>query len=131
AWLALRGVRREEDHADPVLAGVGQLHAGVGARAREELVGHLEQDARPVARAGVAALGAAVKEVVEDLEPLADDVVRLDALDMGDEADPATVLFEGRIVEALFRWKPGDTHRSAHGRNSFDPQAVTNPRSEE
>src|SRR5207244_6391560 len=79
AGLTLRGGRREEDHADPVLAGVGQLHADISARACEELVGHLEQDARPVARAGVAALGAAVKEVVEYLEPLADDVVRLDA----------------------------------------------------
>ena len=128
AWLALRGVRREEDRADPVLAGVRQLHADVGACALEELVRHLEQDARPVARAGVAALGAAVKEVVEDLECLADDVVRLDALDVGDEADPATVLFKSRIVETLFRWKPGDVHLTAHGRNSFDRQAVTNHR---
>src|SRR5437867_2134764 len=82
--------------------------------------------ARSVARAGVAALSAAMKEVVEDLERLADDVVRLDALDIGDEADPATVLFKAGIVETLFRWKPRDTHLSAHGRNSFDRQAVTN-----
>ncbi len=122
----MRGVRREGDHADPVLAGVRQLHADVGARALEELVRHLEQDASPVARAGVAALGAAMKEVVEDLERLADDVVRLDALDIGDEADPATVLFKAGIVETLFRWKPRDAHLSAHGRNSFDRQAVTN-----
>src|SRR3989449_9914239 len=101
AWLALRGVRREGDHADPVLAGVRQLHADVCARALEELVRHLEQNARPVARAGVAALGAAMKEVVEDLERLADDVVRLDALDIGDEADPATVLFKAGIVKTL------------------------------
>ena len=66
----------------------------------EELVRHLDQDAGAVAGQRIAAAGAAMHEVQEDLDALADDVVRRDALDVGDEADATRVVLELRIVES-------------------------------
>jgi hypothetical protein len=59
-----------------------------------ELVGDLDQDAGAVAHQLVGADRAAVVQVLQDLQPLLDDGVRLDALDVGDEADAAGVVLE-------------------------------------
>ena len=60
----------EEDHAHAVLAGVGEREAELGAFAREELVRNLNGDAGAVAGLRVAAAGAAVSQVDEDLDAL-------------------------------------------------------------
>ena len=39
-------------------------------------------------------------EVLEDLQPLLDDAVRLLALDVGDEADAAGIVLVARVVQA-------------------------------
>ena len=41
-------------------------------------------------------------EVAEDLETVGENLVRLLAVHVGDEADAAGIVFEPRIVEALF-----------------------------
>jgi hypothetical protein len=64
------------------------------------LVGDLDQDAGAVAHQLVGADRAAVIQVLEDLQPLLDDAVRLLALDMGDEADTAGVVLAARVVQA-------------------------------
>ena len=51
---------------------------------------------------------AAVVEVFQDLERLGNDRMAFRALDMGDKADAAGVMFVTRIIEALRRRK---THR--------------------
>ena len=79
----------------------GQREPELGALAREELVRDLDQNARPVARLRVAAAGAAVGEVDEDLDALADDLVRAFATDVGDEADAAGIVFVDGTVEPL------------------------------
>ena len=104
---------REEAGGDGVVAGGGQgdaLGAHLGGVQR---VGDLQQDAGAVARARVAAGCAAVGEVLEDLEGLADDGVRGLAAGGRDEPEPASVMLEGGVVEALATGK-------RHGR--IDPR---------
>ena len=61
----------------------------------------LNQNARAVARVDLAPARAAVLEVLEHLERLADDVVRRAALDVDDEADAAGVVLVRRIVQTF------------------------------
>ena len=79
----------------------GQREAEPRALAREELVGNLDQHAGAVAGFRVAAAGAAVRQVDEDLDALEDDVVGLLAVDVDHEADAAGVVLVARIVEPL------------------------------
>ena len=80
-----------------------QGEAQLGALAREELVRDLNQDAGAIAGFRIAAAGAAVRQVDQNLDALDDDVVRLLALDVGDEADAAGIVLLARVVQAL-RW---------------------------
>ena len=114
AFLARRSARRclrtagaacgstgQEHHADAVLAGRRQGEAQRGALAREELVRNLDQDAGAVAGFRIAAAGAAVRQVDQDLYALDDDVVRFLTLDVGDEADAAGIVLMAGIVKTL------------------------------
>ena len=69
-----------------------------------EGVRNLEEDPGAVARARIGPGGAAVAEATEDLEPLADDVVAGGGAPrptkLGDEAEAAGVVLEGRVVES-------------------------------
>ena len=89
--------------ADPVVAGRWQREPERAARVLEEAVRDLHEDARSVAGARVGAGGAAVQQVVEDLDAALDDGVRGSAADVADETDPARVLLVARVVEALRR----------------------------
>ena len=96
---AARRVLREEAHRHRVVAERRQreaAHAAIGGRV--ELVRNLQQDAGAVAGARIAAGGAAMREVDEDLERLLDDVVRSGAIERGDEAEPARVVLEAGVV---------------------------------
>ena len=66
---------------------------------------HLHQDASAVARVGFAAAGAAVVEVDQDGEGVADDFVGFAAFDVDHKADPAGIVLELRVVKTLF-WRP-------------------------
>ena len=55
----------------------------------------------PSLGARIAPGGAAVGEPAKDLEPLADDVVGRGRRRVGDEAEAACVVLEGRIVQTL------------------------------
>src|SRR3989304_2362118 len=68
---------RQEDEPRAVVPGRGEAPAERGALAGEESVRHLDQDAGAVSRVGLTAAGAAVEEVLEHLESLADDGVGL------------------------------------------------------
>ena len=59
------------------------------------------QHAGAVAGVDLAAAGAAVVEVLQDLDGLLEDLVRLASLDVDDEADAAGVVLELRVVESL------------------------------
>lgn len=87
----------EEDEADGVGAGCGQIGSD---RLPEEGVGHLEEDARPVARVLLGARGAAVVEALEGGESGPDDRVRGGSAQRRDEGQAAGVVFIRRIVES-------------------------------
>jgi hypothetical protein len=72
----------------------------------------LEEDSRPVAGAGVAPLRTAVRQIFENLKTFADDLMRLQALDVHDEADAARIFLVLRVVQPLLRWKPWDIHHA-------------------
>jgi hypothetical protein len=95
------GVVRHEHRADRVVAGLGQHDVELFGFADEELVRDLHQDARAVAGARIGADRAAMFEVAQDRNRVLDDLVRLAALDVGDEADAAAILVEAGIVEAV------------------------------
>ena len=76
--------------------GLGQREAEPVRLLGEELVRDLHQDAGAVAGARIGADRAAVLEVAQDGERVLDQLVRLAALDVGDEADAAGILVERR-----------------------------------
>ena len=96
---AQRRVFGEEDHANPVVTGGGQVDAVFGGDAREKAVRHLEQDARTVTRFRIGARGAAMIEPLEYFERLFDDAVRCDAVELHDRAKPTGVVLKLAIVE--------------------------------
>ncbi|MGY4431098.1 hypothetical protein ACVWWO_003575 [Bradyrhizobium sp. F1.13.1] len=101
--VAPGGVARHEQRADGVFAGIGQREAEFLRLAAEESMRDLHQNAGAVTGARVGADGAAVLEVAQDAERVRDDLVRLLAPDVGDEADAAGILFQARIVQAYGR----------------------------
>ena len=91
----------QEDHAHAVLAGRRQRHALLGHFFAVQRVGDLDQDAGPVAHELVGTDGAAVVDVLEDLERLGDDVMALLAFDMGHEAQAASVMLVGGGIQPV------------------------------
>src|SRR5262249_62222414 len=59
------------------------------------------QEPRAIARPGIGPGGAAVGEVLQDLQALLDDRVAFPTLDVSDEADAARVVLAGRVVQPL------------------------------
>ncbi len=101
--LAAHGrVAWQEDDAAAVLAGRGQGYAGLAANVLVEGVGHLDEDPGAVAGIDLAATGASVVEVLQDLDGLFEDPVGLASLDVYDEADATGVVLEARVVQPLF-----------------------------
>ena len=96
-------IPRQEAHSDGVAAGFRQAFARLVRPIVQQAVRHLDQAAGAVAHQRVGADRAAVVEVDQDFQALADQVVRLSALDIDDEADAAGVMLVAWVVEALFR----------------------------
>ncbi len=93
-----RRVAREEALADAVVARVGELDAAPPEHALEVSVRDVKQDAGAVARARVAARGAAVGEAAQDLDALLDYVVCGRTSDVCDEAKSAGIALERGVV---------------------------------
>src|ERR1700676_3602745 len=64
-------------------------------------MGNLNQDAGAIAGLRVATTGTAMSQVDQDLDTLQHDVMRLLALDIGDEPDTTPIMFVLRAVEPL------------------------------
>ena len=94
-------VARHEDVADGIAAGRRQREAELLALVLEEVVRDLNEHAGAVAGQRVGAHGAAVLEVGENLERVGDDLMRLAALEVGDEADAARIALVRRVVKTL------------------------------
>ena len=124
------GIARHEQIADRVFARLRQLEAELGGLLGEKLVRDLHQDAGAVAHARVGADRAAMLQIAQDAQPVLDDLVRLAALDVGDEADAAGILVERGIVQALRRRRAGIGGRrraTARRRGTRRDPAFDNP----
>ena len=108
-------VHRQEDHAHAVFAGLGQLNAQFAALARKESVRNLDQDAGAVAGLRVAARSAAMGQVDQNLDALADDLVAFFAADAGDQAHAAGIVLIAWMVETLWLRKVMTLIRYLHG----------------
>ena len=92
----------QEDHAHAVLAGRGQGDALVGHVGAVVLVRDLDQDAGAVAHQLVGTHGAAVIQVLEDLECTLHDFMGLVALDVRHETHAAGVVLVRTVVQTVF-----------------------------
>jgi hypothetical protein len=107
----------------PYSPGAGQCDALRGHLLAVQRVRQLDQDAGAVAHQLVGTDGAAVVQVLQDLQGVLDDRMRLDAADVGDEADAAgVVLVGGGVQPGLFQVL--DFGGSRHG-GSFGLTAAT------
>ncbi len=88
---------RQEDLADQDRARPRRM-ADIAHLLAEEVLRHIDHDARAVARLAVGIDRAAVEQGLQRLDGEFDDVTARRAVDRGDEADAAGVLFRGRIV---------------------------------
>ena len=111
---------REKNESAAILARAGQGDAGLFARVLEKTMGHLQQHAGAIARVGFAAAGAAVVEILQDLERLQQNLVGLAAFHVHDKADAAGIVLKLRIVKSLlgrpaghFRMWRGVIHRAS------------------
>ena len=100
---ALAFIGRQEDVARAILARLWQLDAELFLRgATKQLVRQRGEHTRAVPSVRLRTAGAAMVHVAEDPVGVLDDLVRRQALDLGDEADAAGVLLVCRIVETVF-----------------------------
>ena len=106
--LGLGFLGRGENHTRAVFSKLGKRDALLGTGAAEEFVGHLCEDAGSVAGVVLGTNRAAVVEIQQNGQRVADDRVRFSAMDINDEANAAGVMLKCRIVEALLGWRAGE-----------------------
>ena len=92
------GRLRQEGDAGGVAAVFGQVELDDGA---QELVGHLQQDARAVAGVRFGALGTAVLQVHQGRDGLVDDVAAAAAVHVRDHRHAARVVLERGVVQPV------------------------------
>src|SRR5207244_3908499 len=107
--LAIDRYARQEQLSDRIILRSGQGEADALGLIDKEVMRDLQKDAGAVARLGIGAHGAAVLEIAQYAEAIGDDLVALEIVDIGDEADAAGIVFVTRIIKAMrFRqafWK--------------------------
>ena len=90
-----------ENHTHAILADGGERDFEFAAFTAKKRIGHLNQNARAIALQLVGADRATVRQVLQNLEALDDDVVALAPLNVGDKTHAAGVVFMFGIVQAL------------------------------
>ena len=87
-----------KNHPDAVLPFGRQGKSQDGTLPPQERVGNLYQDARAVAALAVRPFAAAMAQVFQDVQRVADDVVGTASLYVHDKPNPAGIVLKGRIV---------------------------------
>jgi len=88
----------QKNHADPVFAGRWQFNTQFGHFLAVKGIGDLDQNARPIPHQLVSSYRATVVEILQNLQSAANDVMGLDTLDMGHEANAAGIVLKTRVV---------------------------------
>ena len=100
---ALGLAARQENECHTVVAGSRQPVRERRVVGSKEQIRQLHEDARAISRVLIATAGAAMLEVLEDLEPALNGRVALTPAHVGHEPNPARVPLEGRVVESPVR----------------------------
>src|SRR4029078_13426286 len=111
-------ILRHEERTNGVFAGSRQFESKLGGFLRKEFVRHLHQDAGAIAHPWIGTDRAAVLEIAENAQSVFDELMRLAALDVRDEADAARILGERGIVETLRERRAGISGGAASGKCS-------------
>ena len=91
----------QKTHGHAVSAGLGQRNVLFAAFLGEESVRNLNEDSGAVASFRIAARRAAMSEVDEHLQALADDLVAFFTADVCDQSHAAGIMFIARMIKAL------------------------------
>ena len=91
----------QERHAHSVFARGRQAEAQTCALSFEKGMRDLDENARPIARIGIAPAGSTMSEVDQNLDSLEDDVVAFLAGDISHESDAAGIVLKLRVIETL------------------------------
>ena len=92
---------RQKRHADAVGARLGEFKTEGGTLTREKLMRNLEENSGAVSGLGIASASAAMRQVEQHLNSLADDVVTFAAADVGHKAYPAGFMLLRGMIQAL------------------------------
>ena len=115
AAAAIFGIGRQKHGADAVIAERRQRDIEALALFFQEAMRHLHEDAGAVARFFLAAAGAAMLQIQENLDRHFDNVVRLAIVQIDDEADAAGIVFVPGVIQPL----PGRSDGVRHITVSF------------
>ena len=94
-------VHRQEHHGHAIAAQLAQLHPQPVALQRKKRVRDLDQNSRAIARFRIAAGRAAMGEIDQDLQALANNVVTLLAADARDQTHATGIVLIPRVIEPL------------------------------
>ncbi len=106
ALLRKLGILRHEEHPYPVVTGVRQYDAQFTADMAVKALWNLDQDAGAIAGRLLVAGRATVTQVLQCLEPLGNDFVRLASLYVDVECDATCVVLPLRVIESRSGRKP-------------------------
>ncbi len=116
----------QEDHGHAIGARLRQPYPQFSALAGEKDVRNLNQDACAIAGLRVATRRAAMSEVDENLNALADNLVAFHARNAGDQSHAAGIVLIPWMIETL-RWRSAETMIGCMHGNLFDePFSVQN-----
>ena len=101
AFFSLHFVAWQKHQARAVITRLRQQNIQLAAFAFEKTVRNLQQDTGAITGIDLAAAGAAMLQVLEDGQGLADDGVRLAPMHVDHKTDAAGIVFVGRFVQAL------------------------------
>jgi hypothetical protein len=108
--MALLSLRRQKNHAHPVLPWLWQPNANAVAGVLEKFVGHLEQDPGSITGVLFTAARPAVIQILQDGEGLLDEFVRLPSFDIDDEPYATGIMLEFGVIETLFGGQASASH---------------------
>ncbi len=97
------GLLRQEAHRHGIMAGLRKTDLVLVRPIAEQKVRGLNQHACPVPDQGIGADGPPVVEIEQNLQRVADEVVRFAAFDIDHKSDTARVMLVPRVIKTLFR----------------------------